>query len=187
MAVNHLAELIQAFCNNGSRWGVHIDSAFEDSPLGTMGPLKNVRDLPSDFLIMNGDVLTDLDFAQFYDAHVASGAIFSVSAFTREEVVEYGVLDLDATGTLIGFREKPKLTCTVSMGIYMANRRVLDFIPDGAPFGFDGLMHAFLRSKERVHVRPYSGYWLDIGRPDDYARAVEDFEGDGSVFGIPCT
>jgi NDP-sugar pyrophosphorylase family protein len=181
LAVNHQAEIIKAFFQDGKRWGVHIDYALEDTPLGTMGPLKRIVDLPEHFLIMNGDILTDLDYTAFYAAHISSGAPFTISSYSREQLVDYGVLDtLD--GSLVNLREKPKLNCEVSMGIYMASRRILDFIPAEGAFGFDHLMHAMIRSEIPVRVACFSGHWLDIGRPDDYKAASDIFEKNQHVF-----
>src|SRR5205085_12679599 len=106
-----------------------IDYSLEDKPLGTMGPLRLIADLPDHFLVMNGDVLTDLDFATLYENHVASGAIFTISSSAREEVIDYGVLESDGRGHLVGLREKPRSRYEVSMGVYMLASRVLDYIP----------------------------------------------------------
>src|SRR6266850_6832211 len=84
MAVNHQAEIIRAFFQDGAKWGVKIDYSLEDKPLGTMGPLKLIRDLAEHFLVMNGDTLTDLDFGAFHDRHAASGELFTVSSAVRE-------------------------------------------------------------------------------------------------------
>ncbi len=176
LAVNHQAELIKAFCTDGSKWGTRIDYSLEDKPLGTMGPLKLIRDLPEDFLVMNGDVLTDLDFAAFSDAHRKSGELFTLSSFVREELVDYGVLQPDAAGALRGFTEKPRVTYEVSMGIYMLSKRVLEHIPADMPFGFDHLMLKLIAAGSPARVLRHGGYWLDIGRPDDYAQAIADFD-----------
>ena len=106
LAVNHQAELIEAFFSDGSKWGVKIDYSLEDQPLSTMGPLKLIKDLPENFLVMNGDVLTDLDFAEFHDLHVKSGSIFTISSYVRDHKVDYGVLETDGSGNLSGFNEK---------------------------------------------------------------------------------
>lgn len=182
MAVNHQAELIKAFFGDGSRWGTTIDYSLEDRPLGTMGPLRLISDLPEDFLVMNGDILTDFDFAAFHDGHVAAGGLFTISSYRREQVIDYGVLDADCTGRLVGFREKPKMEYEVSMGIYMVSRKAVDFVPDGRPYGFDNLMLDLIEANWHVAVRPFSGYWLDIGRPDDYLRALDEFEAMKSRF-----
>ena len=176
MAVNHQAELIKAFFQDGAKWRMRIDYSLEDKPLGTMGPLRLIGALPEHFLVMNGDVLTDLDFARLFEDHVRSGALFTISSSVRDEIIDYGVLDTDGNGRLIGFREKPRSRYEVSMGVYVLNARVLDYIPQDRLYGFDHLMLDLIAAKEPVVVRPFTGYWLDIGRPDDYARAIDEFD-----------
>ena len=175
-AVNHQAELIKAFFEDGSKWSVNIDYSREDEPLGTMGPLKLIRDLPEHFLVMNGDTLTDLDFAAFHERHARSGDLFTVCSAVREHCVDFGVLEPDAAGYLSGFKEKPRLTYEVSMGVYMCSRAVVERIPSGRTYGFDQLMLELIRAGKPARLQRHTGYWLDIGRPDDYAQAIEDFE-----------
>lgn len=175
MAVNHQAEIIKAFFMDGSKWGIRIDYSLEDKPLGTMGPLRLIGDLPEHFLVMNGDILTDLDYADFHDAHVRNNEIFTISSYVREQLVDYGVLDTSG-GRLQGLREKPRMNYEVSMGVYMVSRGALDFVPVDAAYGFDHLMHDLIAAGKSVAVRKFSGYWLDIGRPDDYAQAIDEFE-----------
>lgn len=175
LAVNHQAELIKAFFGDGSKWGLRIDYSLEHEPLGTMGPLRLIPDLPDHFLVMNGDVLTDLDFADFHAGHTAANRLFTISSHQREQKVDYGVLMTNAAGTLEAFREKPVTGYEVSMGIYMVNRNVLPYVPAQGPFGFDDLMRDLLAAKEPVHVQKFHGYWLDIGRVDDYEQAIEQF------------
>jgi len=176
MAVNHQAELIKAFFSNGEKWGIRIDYSLEDKPLSTMGPLKLIKDLPDNFLVMNGDVLTDLDFAKFFDRHVENGNLFTISSYLREQKVDYGVLERDEAGKLCGFREKPSLFYEVSMGVYMVNQMTLGFIPSDTPYGFDQLMLDLIAAKRPASVARFAGYWLDIGRPDDYLQAIDEFE-----------
>ncbi|CAN7616667.1 MULTISPECIES: nucleotidyltransferase family protein [unclassified Neorhizobium] len=176
MAVNHQAEIIKAFFQDGAKWGVRIDYSLEDRPLGTMGALNLIRDLPDNFLVMNGDILTDLDFAAFHDSHVRRGDIFTISAKNREHRIDYGVLDTDQQGMLCGFREKPVANYQVSMGVYMLSSRAIAHFPSEGAYGFDQLMLDLLAAKKPAYVRPFDGYWLDIGRPDDYALAIEEFE-----------
>ncbi len=175
ITVNHMADIIRAFCGDGSKWGVTIDYSLEDKPLSTMGPLKLIHDLPENFLVMNGDVLTDLDFGQFYDEHVRSGNIFTVSAFTRDQKVDYGVLEIGADNKLTDFIEKPTNRYNVSMGVYMASKKVLEYIPENQFYGFDHLMLDLIKDQHPATVKIHSGYWLDIGRPDDYEKACKDF------------
>jgi len=176
LAVNHQAELIKAYFGDGSKWKLRIDYSMETEPLSTMGPLKLISDLPENFLIMNGDVLTDLPYGEMLQRHIAESRLFTVAASRREHLVDYGVLKTDAEGHLTDFEEKPKLNYLVSMGIYCANRRILDVIPRGLKYGFDELMLEFIARGERVKVEDNDRYWLDIGRVDDYMRAIDEFE-----------
>lgn len=182
MAVNHQAEIIKAFFLNGARWGVRIDYSLEDTPLGTMGPLRLIDNLPENFLVMNGDILTDLDFADFHDSHEASQAVFTVSSTCRQQEIDYGVLETDEQGRLSGFKEKPSVSYQVSMGVYMVNSAIRKFIADDRPYGFDNLMLDLLAAGRPAQVRPFEGYWLDIGRPDDYVKAIDEFEAMKSRF-----
>lgn len=176
MAVNIQANIIKAFFGSGKKWGVTIDYSFEDIPLGTIGPLKLIKNLPDDFLVMNGDILTDLDFKAFYQHHVVHKNIFTISSHYREQKTEYGVLETDEKHRLVGFQEKPIIKYEVSMGIYMVNKKILQFIPSGQLYGFDNLMHDLIKTGNIVSVKPFKGYWLDMGRPDDYMQAIEEFD-----------
>ncbi len=182
MAVSHQAELIQAFFGDGVRWGCDIDYSIEPQPLGTMGPLRLIKDLPEQFLIMNGDILTDLSYARFFEEHISGGRLFTVAVTDRVQTSEYGVMKTGEDGSVIGFQEKPVSPLTVSMGIYLAHRRVIDLIPDNAPFGFDDLMISMLRRGERIDSVRHIGHWLDIGRSEDYLQAASLFEEHRGVF-----
>ncbi len=176
LAVNHQAHLIQAFFGNGERWGVYIDYSQENSPLSTVAPLRLIENLPDNFLLLNGDILTDLDFNRLFCEHVAARRLFTIAAHHRTQAVDYGVIEVDAHNTLTGFSEKPSVDYLVSMGVYAVNKSVLSFVPPQQPYGFDNLMRDLLAGGERVKVEPYEGYWLDIGRPDDYIQAIEEFD-----------
>jgi len=181
LAVNHQAALIRAFFGDGCNWNVRIDYSQENEPLGTIGPLHLINDLPENFLVMNGDILTDLDFGAFHDEHVSSNNIFTVSSYERTQKVDYGVLVSDENNILQNFHEKPHTKYEVSMGIYMVNRNILSYVPK-ASYGFDDLMLDLLKDKSEVAVRPFNGYWLDIGRPDDYMKAIEEFDAMKHIF-----
>ena len=174
ITINHMADIIKAFCGDGSKWGVKIDYSLENKPLSTMGPLKLIQDLPEDFLVINGDVLTDLNLEQFYNFHTSNSNIFTISAFEREEKVDYGVLETNDAAKLINFKEKPINKYKVSMGVYMVNNKVLDLIPNDTFYGFDHLMLDLIRTSQPATVKVHDGYWLDIGRPDDYEKACND-------------
>ncbi len=175
IAVNHQAEIIKAFFGDGEKWGVRIDYSLENKPLGTMGPLKLINDLPENFLVMNGDILTDLDYAAFHDTHVKQGEIFTISSYQREQLIDYGVLDT-FDGCLERLREKPRMSYEVSMGVYMVSSKILNFIPTDVNYGFDILMQDLIIAKQKIRVRKFTGYWLDIGRPDDYMKAIDEFD-----------
>lgn len=176
LAVNHQAEIIKAFFQDGAKWGIKIDYSLEDKPLSTMAPLRLINDLPENFLVMNGDILTDLSFSELFEEHVSKNSIFTISSHLREQKIDYGVLETDVDGYLSGFREKPKSRYLVSMGVYMVSRRIMDFIPKGESYGFDNLMLDLIAAGQPAVVRKFDGYWLDIGRPDDYMQAIEEFE-----------
>ncbi len=182
LAVSHQAEIIQAFFGDGSKWGVSIDYSVEDRPLSTMGPLRLIDDLPEDFLIMNGDILTDLDYRKLYDYHVKKNNIFTLSAYKRTDKIDYGVLEMDRVGYLRGFREKPVIENYVSMGIYIANRRIIEMIPRNKPYGFNHLMIDLIKAKKPASVKMFNGYWLDIGRHDDYKKAIDIFDKKKNIF-----
>jgi len=177
LAVNHQADLFRAYFGDGSKWGVKLDYSLEEKPLGTMAPLKLINDLPEHFLVMNGDILTDINFADFYQCHVEDGnSIFSISSYLRSQKIDYGVLVVDDKRELTGFTEKPVRNFEVSMGVYMMNRCALDYVPDSKAYGFDDLMHHLLADGQKISVIQHAGLWLDIGRPDDYIEAIDLFE-----------
>lgn len=177
ICLNHFAEIIMAFFGDGSRFGLKINYSIEHEPLGTVAPIKLIRDLPDHFLVMNGDLLTDLNFSDLFQYHLDGNSLLTVSTFVRNMKIDFGVIDVDEKSMLTkGFREKPEYTFSVSMGVYVMNRKVLDFVPDSTSFGFDDLMLTLLKKNEPARIYPYHGYWLDIGRPDDYEKANEDIE-----------
>lgn len=177
ICLNHFAEIIMAFFGDGSRFGLKINYSIEQEPLGTVAPIKLIRDLPDHFLVMNGDLLTDLNFSDLFQYHLEGRSLLTVSTYIRNMKIDFGVIDMDEKSMLAtGFREKPEYTFSVSMGVYVMNRKVLDFVPDSTSFGFDDLMLTLLKKKEPARIYPYHGYWLDIGRPDDYEKANDDIE-----------
>jgi len=175
LAVNHMSEVIKAYCGDGSKWDIKIDYSQEETPLGTMGPLRNIKDLPNTFLVLNGDIITDLNYENFYNYHNKNDSIFTISSYSRKEEVDYGVLET-SKNILLDFKEKPKINYEVSMGIYMVSKEVLNFIPENQEFGFDRLMLKLLKAKKKVAVKQHTDYWLDIGRPSDYMVAIDDYE-----------
>jgi NDP-mannose synthase len=176
ITINHYAEIIQAFFGDGKKWNLKIDYSLENKPLSTMGPLTLINGLPDNFLIMNGDVLTNLDLNAFYSDHVKRKSNFTIGAYKRLDKVEYGVLHNNEKSELIKFEEKPITEYLVSMGIYMMNKNNLKHIPNNTFFGFDHLMNALIEQDILPYIYEFNGYWLDIGRPDDYEKAINDYE-----------
>src|SRR4051812_13914822 len=176
IAVNHQANLIKAFFGDGADWGVKIDYSVESQPLSTIGPLRLIRDLPDTFLLMNGDVLTDLPFEDLLTRHRASGSLFTIAAAKRPHTVDYGVLATNDSDRLTGFHEKPPVDYIVSRGVSGVSRDVLALVPPATPYGFDSLMRDLLARGSPVEVLTHHGYWADIGRPDDYMKAIDEFE-----------
>jgi mannose-1-phosphate guanylyltransferase len=176
LAIGHLGHLIRAYVSDGSRWGLQVDYAMEESPLGTIGPLLTMPDLPPEFLVMNGDILTDLDYADLLGAHRSSEALLTVATYRREVRIDFGVLTT-REGEVVEFSEKPTLDYRVSMGVYGVSRKVLARYTPGLPLGFDELVVDLLAEDSLPREYRFDGYWLDIGRPDDYDRANAEFDG----------
>ena len=181
LTVSHQAELIQAYFGKGERWKIKIDYSFEEKPLSTMGPLKLIKDLPENFLVMNGDILTNLSFSDFFDFHTKKQNLFTISTCFRELKSEYGVLEIDGN-QLRGFQEKPTIKYDVSMGIYSVHKKVLDIIPKDQPYGFDHLMLDLIRKEKPASIYKFEGSWLDIGRPEDYAMAFDEFDTNKEIY-----
>ncbi|UCE24902.1 MAG: NTP transferase domain-containing protein [Candidatus Zixiibacteriota bacterium] len=176
ICVNHLAHLISSVLEDGERFGLNIRYSLEKEPLSTVAPLKLIENLQDNFLVANGDILTDLDFNKLYQHHLESEAGLTVATHQRRHKVDYGVIGTGDDNRVVAFEEKPTAEFTVSMGIYVFSKRILDLVPDGAPFGFDDLMYLLLEKNEPVGTFPFDGYWMDIGRPDDYEQAKEDIK-----------
>lgn len=182
LAVGHLAELIEAFFGDGSKLGIKVDYSREENPLGTAGPLGLLTDLTEPFLVMNGDVLTTLDYGTFLAEHMESGAAASVATKKRSTRIDFGIVDTDASGDITGYIEKPEQEYRVSMGVYAFSPEVLEQVGQGERLDFPDLILRLLAAGKRVRSVAFEGYWLDIGRHDDFARAQEEFEAMKSRF-----
>jgi len=177
LAVGHLSELIMAFFNNGSKYGLKIEYSKEEKKLGTAGGLGLLKNkLEDDFLVMNGDVLTGLDFSEFLEFHKKTGSIATIALNRRHVDIDFGVVELDENRTLIGYIEKLKIDYLVSMGVYAFNESILEYIPSHEYLDIPDLMKRLLSEGEKVNGFIHDGYWLDIGRPDDYIKANEDIQ-----------
>lgn len=179
-AVGYLAHLVQAVFGDGRDWGVSIEYHEEEQPLGTAGPLALIDGLDETFLAMNGDVLTTLDYGALLELHRRAGNAMTIATHRRTVRTEYGVLHVDGsrgdTGRVTGYEEKPELEYTVSMGVYVLDPGALEHIPPGQRFDIPDLVLALLAAGEAVGSHLFEGYWLDIGRHDDYEQALADYE-----------
>jgi len=175
LTVGHLAELLRAFFGDGEHFGLKIRYSLEDHPLGTAGPLALVDGLDDTFLVMNGDILTDLSVRDLVRFHKEAGATATIAMHQRKVKIDLGVILCDGGSRVVGYIEKPTYDYQVSMGIYVFEPRVLNYIPQGKYLDFPNLVHKLLGEGEKVVGYLFDGYWQDLGRPDDYERATEDF------------
>ncbi|MER3521215.1 MAG: nucleoside-diphosphate-sugar pyrophosphorylase, partial [Acidimicrobiia bacterium] len=164
LAVGYLAELIQTFVGNGHRFGVRVRYSMEVNRLGTAGPLSQIDDLPDDFLVMNGDVLSDLDYASLFESHLSSNAALTVAAYEKRERIDFGVLEIGSDTQVISFREKPSVTTYISTGIYAVSREAISLIPKGQKLDFPDFIMMLLDRNIPVRAFFVKGVWLDIGR-----------------------
>jgi NDP-sugar pyrophosphorylase family protein/flavin reductase (DIM6/NTAB) family NADH-FMN oxidoreductase RutF len=171
-SVGYLSHLIQSVFDNRDNGGVAIEYVHEAEALGTAAPLKLVEDLDSTFLVMNGDVLTELDYRDLISYHQEHGNMLTIATRKRAIKVDYGILHLDVSQRVRDFEEKPEMTSSVSMGIYVMEPEVLNYIPDNEYFDFPHLVEALLEARQPIGAYRYGGLWFDIGRQEDYEQAV---------------
>lgn len=175
LTVGHLASLLRAYFGYGEQWNVNIHYSYEDAPLGTAGPLALVKSLDDTFLVTNGDVLTTLNLKDLLEFHAKEGGIATIAVHQRQVRIDLGVVESGADHGITGYIEKPAFDYTVSMGIYVFDPRVLAYIPEGEYLDFPNLVLKLIAAGERVVAFPFNGYWMDLGRPDDYEQANKDF------------
>jgi len=172
----HLAELLQAFFGDGEKFSVRISYSREDEPLGTAGPLNLVRDEFSDtFLVMNGDILTDLDFHKLINYHKNEKSIATIALARRTVEIDFGVVTLNDDNQFLEWKEKPEIEYMVSTGIYIFEPEALEVLPSEGFFNLPDLIIKLSENNKKVTGYIHHGYWLDIGRPGDYAKACEDY------------
>jgi NDP-mannose synthase len=175
LAVGYLAELLRSFCRDGAQWGVRIDYSREDEPLGTAGPLALLPPSDEPVLVLNGDLLTDLDFTGFLSHHRAAGATATIGIYERAVRLGLGVVEVSSSGEVADYVEKPTFTYLVSMGAYVITPKALAQIPRHQRFDLPDLIRALVAAGDPVATYLHKGYWVDIGEMEDYRRATEDF------------
>jgi len=187
LAVGHLSELLRAFFQDGTRFGLKIQYSYEDCPLGTAGPLSLLNGLDETFMVSNGDVLTTLDFRALVDFHRRNKAVATIASHVRNVRIDLGVIRTNLDNEIIGYIEKPTYELFVSMGVYVFEPRVLSYIEYGQYLDFPDLVLKLIAAGERVMSFPYEGYWMDLGRIDDYEQAVKEFDVlKDQLLGEPC-
>lgn len=183
----YLTELIEAFCGDGRKFGTRVSYRREVAPLGTAGGLTLV-DRPADsVLVINGDILTTLDYKAMYAFHRDRRAVATIASYPREVKVDFGVLHFgDDRHILTGYQEKPEYSFEVSMGVYILSPRAWDYLTPGRPLPMPELLESMRRVGHDIHCYRQECYWLDIGRHDDYATANEIFDARrGAFLGSP--
>ncbi|MFC1977731.1 NDP-sugar synthase [Chloroflexota bacterium] len=175
IAVGHLGELIMNFFGDGNRLGVNIKYSREEQPLGTAGGLGLIKDeLDDNFLMINGDTLTTLNYSELIEYHRRNKATTTIALNKRGVYIDFGIIELDGSGNLTGYVEKPTIHHMVSMGIYACEPQVLNYIEAGKRLDFPDLIKTLTSNGETVKGFVYDGYWLDIGRAEDYEKANEE-------------
>jgi NDP-mannose synthase len=186
--VGYLSHLIRAVFDHRDNEGVEIDYVHEHEAMGTAGPLRLVGDLDETFIAMNGDVLTNLDYGELVRYHQLHGNALTIATHDRRIKIDYGVLHLQQLGInghtqhrITEFQEKPEIVSSVSMGVYVMEPSVIDFVPEDQAFDLPDLVQALLRANQPVGAFKYEGLWFDIGRKEDYERAVQEWFGDANA------
>ncbi len=176
LAVGHLGNLIESYFGGGEKLGVGIKYNFEQRPLGTVGALASIKNLNKTFLVLNGDILTTFNFSGFLDYHKKKRSIATIAVTKRKLKVDFGVAECDELEKLIRYTEKPALKYLVSMGIYLFEPEILKYIPKDEKLDFPELMNILLKKGDEVSVYRSDEFWLDLGRPEDYKRGIEEFD-----------
>jgi NDP-sugar pyrophosphorylase family protein len=188
LTLGYLGELIRAYFLTHQRLAalMDIDYVTEETPTGTAGSVVLVPELPETFLVMNGDVLTTLDYRALIDYHREQGAAVTIATHRKKVKIDLGVLQMDpVTHAVVDYLEKPVYDYSVSMGVYVYDRRALPYIPAGQYFDFPSLVLKLIAAGEKVLCYPNEARWLDIGRHEDYAEAQRVFEAHRAEFGFP--
>jgi NDP-sugar pyrophosphorylase family protein len=182
ISTGHLAELVRAVCSDGSRFGLKIDYVGEDEPLGTAGPLSLLPELTDPVIVMNGDLLTTLNFVEMLRYHQEQQADLTVGVFPREVKIDFGVVDSGPGGEFQAFREKPTFHFDVSMGVNVIGAGALKHVIPGQRLDMPDLVLKVHQTGGKVACFRQACRWLDIGRLDDYALAQEEFERDEKAY-----
>ncbi|TET34700.1 MAG: nucleotidyltransferase family protein [Anaerolineales bacterium] len=175
LTVGHMAYLLESYFKDGSHYGVNISYSHEDEPLGTAGPLSLIDGLDETFMVMNGDVLTTLEFGNLIKYHRDRGGIATIATYRRQVNIDLGVVHVNDGDEIKNYTEKPSMNFNVSMGIYVFEPTVLAYIPKGEYLDFPDLVLKLINAGERVISYAFEGYWQDLGNQKEYIEASEEF------------
>ena len=176
ISVKYLGEQICSYFGNGTNKNVNIDYIWEDTPLGTIGAVSKIENFQHDYVLLtNSDILTNLDYEHFFLNFLKQDADLSVVTIPYHVDIPYAVLETD-NGHIVNFREKPTYTYYSNGGIYLIKKSALDLLPKGQSFDATDFMEKLIQQKKRVISYPLSGYWLDIGKHEDFEKAQDDIK-----------
>jgi dTDP-glucose pyrophosphorylase len=174
-SVNYLGDKIEDFFGSGKEKNLSINYVWEDTPLGTIGAISKIDNLKhADVLVTNSDILTNLDYEQFYLDFKRSNADLSIASIPYNVNIPYAVLEKDEDATITGFKEKPTYTYYSNGGIYLMKKSVLGLIPKNTFYNATDLIEKLLSLNKKVVSFSLEGYWLDVGKHDDYKKAQID-------------
>ncbi|HNW93982.1 MAG TPA: sugar phosphate nucleotidyltransferase [bacterium] len=175
LALGYKAGLFEAYFGDGKKYGLVLHYSHEEKPLGTAGPLRLLRGrLHGQFLLVNGDILTNFDYRKLLRFHARQRAEFTIATKQVTLPLHYGVVK-HLHGRVREIVEKPSLSAEVNAGIYAVDAGVLDLLPARGAYAMDKLIARLLRDRRRVFRFPLDAYWLDIGQLEDYHRAQQLF------------
>jgi NDP-mannose synthase len=183
LSVGHLGGLIKAYLSESTAFerDYAVKYHWEDVPLGTAGSLRLIERPEEPFLVMNGDILTTLDYAEMMNFHRREGSALTIATHKKTVQLALGVIESNGDQSIFGFKEKPTLSYQVSMGIYIYEPSTLDRIPDGR-FDFPDVVQALLAAGEQVLSYPFDGEWFDIGTRDEHEKAMVRFDEHAELF-----
>jgi NDP-sugar pyrophosphorylase family protein len=174
LAVNHMGKLMESFFGNGKKFGIKIDYSYEKNELGTIAPLRNIKKIPDNFLVMNSDILTNINFELLLKYHSSNNNLTTITTSNINMKSEFGVVNLK-NNKILNFQEKPLIKQNVCIGVNCFNKKILNYIPKNYKFSFDDLLLQLIKKKKTINNFSFNGFWLDMGRPEDYDKVNNEF------------
>lgn len=177
IAVGHLSHLIESYFGDGSKWDVNITYSKENKPLGTAGPISIIENLEDDFLLMNGDILTTLDFREMLAYHKSEGSMVTIAMYNKKVTIELGTLTCDDNSMIIDYLEKPTINYKVSTGLYIFTPSVKNYLEYNKYIDLPDLIKLLIKNAEKVKGFSFNGLWYDLGRKEDYEEINGNLSG----------